>query len=85
MGLLNVCLAVVTFLQRAVEDAYPYKMLFVQADMSETVRRSLPRLIALRLSSSVLDRLAAALPLPHQNFDSGPFHRFAVKFFTALR
>ena len=86
MGLLNVCLAFVTFCRdrrprlsalsylidfaRTVEDACPYKMLFVQADMSETVRRSLPRLIALRLSSSVLDRLAANMPLPFQNFDS---------------
>jgi hypothetical protein len=31
-------------------------------------------------NSSVLDRLAAIVPLPLQNFDFAPFHRSAVKF-----
>ena len=31
----------------------------------------------------VLDRLAATVPLPLQNFDSVSFHRFAVKFSSA--
>ena len=74
MGLLNVCLALVTFLQRAVEDSYPYKMLFVQADMSETVSRSRSALpyvaLAVLLRSVAISQIIAKYHSALQNFDS---------------
>ena len=71
---LNVCLALVTFLQRAVEDAYPYKMLFLQADMSETVSRSRSALpyvaLAVLLRSVAISQIIAKYHSALQNFDS---------------